>query len=255
MNKSLSDKYYSGFIRTPLFWVSALLCLGIALGAKFNWPGLFLGMALALISMAAVLIIISTRKKSSGMRNLVFGLLCAAVVAFGAFYYRTWLPPLDGNIADARPESEPARVKVRVTSMSELKQNYSRVLCDLIWLDRGQGPKPARGRLWLNYNSEDMFFPGDELIAWARLRRFSSFKNPGVPDPGLRFSRSGIYFSGSQVEEIPIFRANRPRHFLLGGIFRYRTGYRKSWTGAAPARLTCSRPCSWATGTQCLKKS
>jgi competence protein ComEC len=222
VSKSLFEKYYTGFVRAPLFWVSALLCLGITLGAKFDSLRLYLGMMLALIPAALVSFIISARKKIPRMQNLAFGLLCATVVAFGAFYYRVWLPPRDENIA-APAKDVPARIKVRAVKTSELKPNYSRVLCNLSWIDSGRGPRPARGRLWLNYDSEDMFFPGDELIAWARLRRLSSFKNPLVPDPGLRFARSGIYFSGSQVEEIPIFRVNRLRHFILQGLYRYRT--------------------------------
>jgi len=221
MNSS-GEGYYRGFARAPLFWTALLFCLGIAIGARFDSRLAYLLSISLCLALALLAWIFSLRRKIFWPQHLAFFWLCVALAGFGALYYRAWLPAMGQNVRDALAQEEPVRLKLKVKKTSELKQNYSRVLCDMLWLDKGLGPEKASARLWLNYSGEEIYFPGQQLIAWAHLRKIRGFKNPLVPDPSLRLARSGIYFSASQVPEIPLFRVNRPRDFILPALYQYR---------------------------------
>lgn len=222
MDKSTWGQYQSDFTRAPLFWSAALFCAGIALGAKFDAGRVWLSVFLALSISAMALALATGSKKSPRPRKIIFALACPALAALGAFYYCAWLPRPGANAAAALELDAPVRIKLKVRKTSEFRQKYSRARCEMIWLDQGRGPENASGRLWLNYGDEKIFFPGDQLVAWARLRKIRGCKNPFVPDPALRFARSGIYFSATTVDEIPVFQVNPSHRRLLPLLHRFR---------------------------------
>lgn len=219
--KSLFDKYYTGFIRAPLFWAAALFSLGIALGLKLDFASRYSFIITGVLA-ALFLWLVSRWKKVEGLKNVVFLSLGAGLVMMGAFYYGTWLPKQDENILQGIDREQLVRARLAVKKTTEIRQNYSRVLGNIVWLDKGYGPEKISARLWLNYYEEQIFFPGDEIIAWVYLRPIKGFKNPFVPDPSLRFARGGIYFSAAQVEEIPILKVKQTSNFILPFLYRYR---------------------------------
>lgn len=220
--KARGESYYRSFARAPLFWAALLFCMGIAVGTCFNSPlPLILGTVFCFFS-ALLGWVLARRKNLSWLGHLSFILLCAALAGAGALYYRLWLPQTEQSLSAAMAGKKPLRLKLKVKKTSEFRQNYSRVLCDMLWLDQGFGPEKASARLWLNYPGQEIFFPGQQIMAWAHLRKIRGFKNPLVPDPALRLARSGIYFSASQVPEMPVFPINRSRNFLLPALYQYR---------------------------------
>ena len=219
--KARFEKYYSGFVKAPLFWAASLFCLGIALSTVLDLQNNYLFFILG-PGLAAVLIwLISRNKKNGRSQNLIFLFLCAALVAIGSYYYFVWLPCPDSAVQTLGSEA-PVRLHLKVIKTSEQREKYSRVLCDLVELDSGRGAVSERGRLWLSYSDEETFFPGDEFMAWARLRSIAGFKNPFVPDFSLRFKRSGIYFSATQLKEVPIYRLGRSKSIVAPALYRFR---------------------------------
>ena len=75
------------------------------------------------------------------------------------------------------PDKKPFRLKQDIKTPSENKKGFSRVLAKTIWIDDGKELSFKKTYLWLNYYSEEKFFPKDKIIVWSYLRPIKGFKN------------------------------------------------------------------------------
>jgi len=221
MNTILS-RYYNGFLKAPLFWSALIFSLGIALSSEIVSTLWLLFISWLILGIVFGGFYLLFKKIEFPAYQWIFFWLCGGLTLAGAGYYHYWLKPMPDNQFNGFNQGIRVRALIRVQRPSECQKSYCRLLGDLVWIDDGKGAKPAQGKVWLNYHSEEQFFKGDEIIGLVRLNRIKGFKNFYVPDPSLRLARAGIYFSARQVRELPIYKVGASRKIFLPALYQYR---------------------------------
>ncbi len=215
-------RIYQGFLKAPLFWTAILFAGGVTLAARFHIDKLYAIAIYGLLALAFSLRLIMAEKKLMRLQGLLFLMLAAGMVALGAYYYQARYASSRADFLPGMDPENPVWLEARAAGLSQYREKYSRVLCRLIWLDRGLGREPEASRFWFNYYDEKKIFPGDRFIALAKIHPLKGFHNPGIPDSSARLRKSGIFFSAGQVSEFPVLKIYSGRKNLFGVLDQYR---------------------------------
>ncbi len=212
-NKSI----YDFILKAPLFWAFVCLLTGILSFSFFKPTKLILIFSLS-AGIFALLIFLKSKKKNLfyPMLVLIFSLGISAVGVL-LMQAHSFSPP-ELNLTDKKP----FRLKLEIKIPSENKKGFSRVLAKTIWIDDGKELSFKKTYLWLNYYSEEKFFPKDKIIVWSYLRPIKGFKNFGLPSSSKRLARMGIYLSASHLAPSPIFLVKRSNNFFYPLIDKLR---------------------------------
>jgi competence protein ComEC len=164
-----------------LVWIAAALSAGIALGDALGvrpFAALLVGLLLGAALVAARL-----AERWVGVASLGVGL----ALGLGAQAARPRAPP-------ALVDGLPWTVEGEVVRAPERSFGRSRVVLELVAVERGQRRREAEGRVAVTLNGDPLepLLPGDRVRFVAPLRVPRGFANPGAPDLARRAAADGV---------------------------------------------------------------
>ena len=124
----------------------------------------------------------------------------------GSWIYQIKVPKQSPELSREISSDLPLGIKAKVVSLPQKYDYYQRVLCRIIWWNKGDGFKKGSGYFWLNYQGEESLYPKDEIITVVKLKPIKKFSNFLLPDTTRHWEKAGIYFSGQKLSSAPIIK-------------------------------------------------